>query len=75
MLFTSRSDVLYRQCEDVNVLGKGAGERRFRPAKLHIEDHGVRKSFRSLSGAKRQERIGRDFIIVAWVELVIPTDH
>jgi hypothetical protein len=29
-------------------------------------------SFQSLSEAKRQERIVRDFIIVAWVDLVIP---
>lgn len=29
-------------------------------------------SFQSLSEAKRQERIGRDFIIVAWVKLAIP---
>lgn len=24
-LFTSRSDVLYRQCRDINAFGKGAG--------------------------------------------------
>lgn len=29
-------------------------------------------SIQSLSEAKRQERIGRDFIIVAWVKLAIP---
>lgn len=29
-------------------------------------------SFQSLSEAKRQERIGRDFIIVAWVKLTVP---
>lgn len=28
-------------------------------------------SFQSLSEAKRQERIGRDFIIIAWVKLAI----
>jgi len=28
-------------------------------------------SFQSLSEAKRQERIGRDFIIIAWVRLAI----
>lgn len=38
---------------------------------MHIEDH-VIANFQSLSEAKRQERIDRDFIIVAWVELVIP---
>lgn len=29
-------------------------------------------SFQSLSEAKRQERIDRDFIIVAWVKLAVP---
>lgn len=32
----------------------------------------VMANFQSLSEAKRQERIDRDFSIVAWVELVIP---